>query len=153
MIIATFFGRILILPGFSFAGSWQHIVLFQRISGTAPGAEQLRELTVVSCKPTVAICRNSYLACGYLKSWGVVLLSSRDSPVFKQPPKNTPDVPFVDLGNHSKQPMKLPKGREIFPSNKSLLVVEGTDVEQCARVNVTWIFATSKRAHIAKSNN
>ena len=62
MIIAIFVGRILIVPGFLIAGSWQQMVLFQWISGTARGAERLRKLTVVSPEPTVAICVNSYLA-------------------------------------------------------------------------------------------
>lgn len=76
MIIANFVGRILILPGFSFAGSWQEIVLFQWIFGTVLEAEQSYVLIIVTC-------RNSYLACGFVEFWGVALRCSRDCPVFQ----------------------------------------------------------------------
>ena len=65
-------------------GSWQHVLLCQRIFDTAHGDERSRGLSVVSREPTVVLCRTSYRACRYLEFWGEVLLGSRDSPVFQQ---------------------------------------------------------------------
>ena len=71
-------GRMPILPGFSFVGSWQQVVLFQRMSCTARGAERSRDVTV-------PLGGSSCRAYGYLGFWEVVLLCSMESPEVQQP--------------------------------------------------------------------